>query len=99
MRRQPVCQVFVRSPVTRPSVLALLFAAPLLAAAAPPDPLPGVGHPGLLFPHVNPLAIAFADNTKAYVALSSENRVAVVDVARRSVVKSLPILAQDPRAI
>lgn len=172
---------------------ALLAAARPLAAAVPPDPLPGVGHPGFLSPHVNPLAIvdgqlfvantpadtldiidiasrqvvrripvgiqpvsvvarpdgrevwvanhvsdsvsvidatpesptrfhviatiqdldpltlatrfdepvgiAFADNSKAYVALSSENRVAVIDVARRSVVKSLPIPAQDPRAI
>lgn len=193
MRRQPVCQVLVRSRATRLVVLALLAAAPLLAAAAPPDPLPGVGHPGFLSPHVNPLAIvdgllfvantpadtldvievgsrqvvrripvgiqpvsvvprpdgrevwvanhvsdsvsvidtapesltrfqvlatiqdldpltlstrfdepvgiAFADDTKAYVALSAENRVAVIDVATRQVVKSLPIPAQDPRAI
>ena len=193
MRHQPACQAAVRSPVTRLFVLAVLAAASLVAAAAPPDPLPGVGHPGFLSPHVNPLAIvdghlfvantpadtldvieiasrsvirripvgiqpvsvvarpdgqevwvanhvsdsvsvidtapesltrfhviatiqdldpltlatrfdepagiAFADNSKAYVALSSENRVAVIDVAQRSVVKSLPIPAQDPRAI
>ena len=193
MRRQPACRGFGRSPVTRLVALAVLAAAPLGAVGAVPDPLPGVGHPGFLSPHVNPLAIvgghlfvantpadtldiieiasrsvvrripvgiqpvsvvarpdgrevwvanhvsdsvsvidtapesatrfhvvatiqdldpltlatrfdepvgiAFADNTKAYVALSSENRVAVIDVARRSVIKSLPIAAQDPRAI
>ena len=193
MRHQPACQAAVRSPVTGLFVLAVFAAAPLLAAAAPPDPRPGVGHPGFLSPHVNPLAvvnghlfvantpadtldvieiasrsvirripvgiqpvsvvarpdgrevwvanhvsdsvsvidtapesltrfhviatiqdldpltlatrfdepagIAFADNSKAYVALSSENRVAVIDVAQRSVVKSLLIPAQDPRAI
>ena len=193
MRRLPACSGFGRSPVTRLVVLAVLSAAPLGAAGAVPDPLPGVGHPGFLSPHVNPLAvvdghlfvantpadtldiieiasrsvvrripvgiqpvsvvarpdgrevwvanhisdsvsvidtapesatlfhvvatiqdldpltlatrfdepagIAFADNSKAYVALSSENRIAVIDVARRSVVKSLPIAAQDPRAL
>ena len=46
-----------------------------------------------------PMGIAFASNRKAYVALSSENKIAVVDVATRKVTKSLPIRAQDPRAI
>ena len=46
-----------------------------------------------------PVGIAFADNRKAYVALSSENKIAVIDVAERSVYKYLPIPAQDPRAI
>ena len=46
-----------------------------------------------------PMGIAFASNGKAYVALSSENKIAVVDVASRKVTKSLPIRAQDPRAI
>ena len=46
-----------------------------------------------------PVGIAFASNRKAYVALSSENKIAVVDVASRKVTKSLPIRAQDPRAI
>lgn len=46
-----------------------------------------------------PVGIAFAGNDKAYVALSSENQIAVIDVARRSVVKRLNIPAQDPRAI
>ena len=46
-----------------------------------------------------PMGIAFASNRKAYVALSSENKIAVVDVVSRKVTKSLPILAQDPRAI
>ena len=46
-----------------------------------------------------PVGIAFANNEKAYVALSSENTIAVVDVAKRKVVKRLSINAQDPRAI
>jgi YVTN family beta-propeller protein len=46
-----------------------------------------------------PVGIAFAGNGKAYVALSSENQVAVVDVGARKVVKRLDIAAQDPRAI
>ena len=46
-----------------------------------------------------PMGIAFASNRKAYVALSSENKIAVVDIASRKVTKSLPIRAQDPRAI
>ena len=46
-----------------------------------------------------PVGIAFADNEKAYVALSSSNRIAVVDVGSRRVVKYLRIPAQEPRAI
>ncbi|QDV44569.1 Ankyrin repeats (3 copies) [Stieleria neptunia] len=46
-----------------------------------------------------PVGIAFASNDKAYVALSSENTIAVVDVDRREVTKRLKINAQDPRAI
>lgn len=46
-----------------------------------------------------PVGIAFASSEKAYVALSSENQIAVVDVATREVVKRLRIPAQDPRAI
>lgn len=46
-----------------------------------------------------PMGIAFANNQKAYVALSSNNQIAVVDVAERKVVKRLTITAQDPRAI
>jgi YVTN family beta-propeller protein len=46
-----------------------------------------------------PVGIAFANNQKAYVALSSENKIAVVDVASRKVTKRLNITAQDPRAI
>ncbi len=46
-----------------------------------------------------PVGIAFAGNAKAYVALSSENVVAVVNVARRKVIRRLRISAQDPRAI
>lgn len=46
-----------------------------------------------------PVGIAFASNSKAYVALSSENEIAVVDVASRSITRRLSITAQDPRAI
>lgn len=46
-----------------------------------------------------PIGIAFAGNNKAYVALSSENQIAVIDVASREVTKRLRIPAQDPRAI
>ncbi|MGI9242611.1 MAG: hypothetical protein ACR2RV_17580, partial [Verrucomicrobiales bacterium] len=46
-----------------------------------------------------PVGIAFASNAKAYVALSSENQIAVIDVATRKVKKRLNIPAQDPRAI
>ena len=46
-----------------------------------------------------PVGIAFASNQKAYVALSSENKIAVIDVASRKVSKHLKIPAQDPRAI
>ncbi|MGI9517700.1 MAG: ankyrin repeat domain-containing protein [Pirellulaceae bacterium] len=46
-----------------------------------------------------PVGIAFANNEKAYVALSSENTIAVIDVANRRVAKRLSITAQDPRAI
>ena len=46
-----------------------------------------------------PVGIAFADNEKAYVALSSENQIAVIDVAARKVTRRLTIPAQEPRAI
>jgi YVTN family beta-propeller protein len=50
-----------------------------------------------------PAGIAFASaddgSPKAYVALSSENRIAVINVARREVTSHLEIPAQDPRAI
>ena len=46
-----------------------------------------------------PVGIAFANNKKAYVALSSENQIAVVNVETRIVEKRLTIPAQDPRAI
>lgn len=46
-----------------------------------------------------PVGIAFASNAKAYVALSSENTIAVIDVASRKLTNRLVINAQDPRAI
>ncbi len=46
-----------------------------------------------------PVGIAFASNDKAYVALSSTDRIAVIDVVARRVSKHVAINAQDPRAI
>ena len=46
-----------------------------------------------------PVGIAFADNEKAYVALSSSNRIAIIDVASRSMTTYLQVTAQDPRAL
>ena len=46
-----------------------------------------------------PVGIAFAGNEKAYVALSAENEIAVVDVSTRKLMKRLEIVGQDPRAI
>lgn len=46
-----------------------------------------------------PVGVAFASNEKAHVALSSENQIAVINVATRQVDKRLEIAAQDPRAI
>ena len=46
-----------------------------------------------------PVGIAFAGNEKAYVALSSENQIAVIDVASRKITKRLTIPAQEPRAL
>jgi hypothetical protein len=46
-----------------------------------------------------PVGIAFASNEKAYVALSSENQIAVIDVASRKIQNRRTIRSQDPRAI
>jgi len=46
-----------------------------------------------------PVGIAFASNEKAYVALSSENQIAIINVTTRQVDKRLDITAQDPRVI
>ena len=46
-----------------------------------------------------PVGVAFAGNSKAYVALSSENQIAVVDVSTFRITRRLKITAQDPRAI
>ncbi len=46
-----------------------------------------------------PVGIAFASNEKAYVALSRENQIAVINVKDRSISRRLKINAQDPRAI
>jgi YVTN family beta-propeller protein len=46
-----------------------------------------------------PVGIAFANSDKAYIALSSENQIAVINVVTRQVEKRLNITAQDPRAI
>src|SRR5690606_20996635 len=46
-----------------------------------------------------PVGIAFAGPDKAYVALSSRNRIAIVDASSYAVTGSLPITAHDLRAI
>ena len=46
-----------------------------------------------------PVGIAFASNSKAYVALSSRNRIAVINVATYAVTSFIDITAQEPRAI
>ena len=46
-----------------------------------------------------PSGIAFASNSKAYVALSTRNQIAVVDVDTRTVTSRIQVKAQDPRAI
>ena len=46
-----------------------------------------------------PVGIAFAGNEKAYVSLSAENEIAVVDATTRQITRRLAITAQDPRAI
>ena len=54
---------------------------------------------GLVTEFDEPTGIAFASNDKAYVALSSRNRIAVVDVASRKVIKQIQLWAQEPRAL
>jgi YVTN family beta-propeller protein len=46
-----------------------------------------------------PVGIAFASNTKAFVALSSRNQIAIVSGTTYSVTGTLAITAQEPRAI
>ena len=46
-----------------------------------------------------PVSIAFVDDEKAYIALSSTNEIAVVDVDSREVTARLQVTAQDPRAM
>ncbi len=47
-----------------------------------------------------PVGIAFtADGSKAFVALSSRNQIAVIDPATRTVTSRLNVRAQEPRAI
>ena len=46
-----------------------------------------------------PMSIAFVDDEKAYIALSSTNEIAAVDVASWEVTARLQITAQDPRAM
>lgn len=46
-----------------------------------------------------PVGIAFANNEKAYVSLSSSNQIAVINVRSRRVMNHLKIPAQEPRAI
>ena len=46
-----------------------------------------------------PVGIVFANNDTAYVALSSSNRVAKINVATRNISDVLKVTAQDPRAL
>ena len=46
-----------------------------------------------------PVGIVFANNQKAYVSLSSESQIAVIDVAKRAISKRLRIEAQEPRGL
>ena len=46
-----------------------------------------------------PVGIAFASDAKAYVALSSRNRIAVINVATQAITGFIEITAQEPRAI
>ena len=46
-----------------------------------------------------PVGIAFANDSKAYVSLSSRNDVAVVDTASYSVTARIHVTAQEPRAL
>ena len=46
-----------------------------------------------------PAGIAFAGNAKAYVALASTNRIAVIDVASRKVVSHINVPSQEPRLL
>ncbi len=46
-----------------------------------------------------PVGIAFANNGKAYVALSRSNQVAVINVTSRTITSRLDITAQEPRAL
>ena len=54
---------------------------------------------GLVSDFDEPTGIAFASNEKAYVALSSRNRIAVVDVASRAITTQIQVFAQEPRAL
>jgi YVTN family beta-propeller protein len=54
---------------------------------------------GLVTDFDEPTSIAFAGNAKGYVSLSSRNRIAVVDVASRTVTNQIQVFAQEPRAL
>jgi len=54
---------------------------------------------GLVTAFDEPSSIAFASDDKAYVALTSRNRIAVVDVASREVTGHIQVLSQEPRAL
>ena len=54
---------------------------------------------GMVTDFDEPSGIAFANNDKAYVAITSRNRIAVIDVATREVTKQIQVRAQEPRAL
>jgi len=59
-----------------------------LASAAVPDPLPGIGHPGFLSPHCQPLAVV---DGHLLVANTPADTVDVIDTVTRTVVRRIPV--------
>jgi YVTN family beta-propeller protein len=63
------------------------------------DTIQAVDVPNLITDFDEPVGIAFANNGKAYVSLSSRNQIAVVDANTYTVTSLIPINAQEPRAM
>lgn len=81
-----------RTPMRGPAAVSTLVTIVVLAAAAkesaPADPLPGVGHPSFLSPHVRPLELA---GDVLLVANTPADTVDVIEVASRRVVRRIPV--------
>ncbi|MEN8160496.1 MAG: hypothetical protein ABFS41_10535, partial [Myxococcota bacterium] len=63
------------------------------------DTIQEIDVPNLISDFDEPVGIAFANNDKAYVSLSSRNQIAVIDANTYTVTSLLPINAQEPRAM